>query len=788
MNALNRKLIRDFWRLRGQVIAVVVVVACGVASFVAMQSNYYSLQASQTATYEKYRFANVFAYVKQAPLSVVPKIAAISGVAAVDARIVKDVTLDIEGLNEPATGRLISIPEHRTNILNDIFLKQGRYIEPGKRNEVIVSEAFAEANHLKLDDSISAVINGHWQPLKVVGVALSPEYVYGIRGGEIFPDSRRFGVMWISREVLEHTFNMDGAFNDVSLLLTAGANERDIIAKLDAILDEYGGQGAYGREDQPSHVYLNNEIQELSTTGTFIPTIFLAVTAFLLNLVMTRFVGTQREQIAVLKAFGYDNITVGWHYLKFVLLTISLGAALGVALGIYIGSGITDLYAQFFRFPLAKFEVSLGVLITSVFVSIGAGVIGAASAILRALNLPPAEAMRPEPPARFQAGFIERRGWHRILSPSARIIFRNLTRHPVKATLTALGISLSIMMLVVGFYMYFDALSRIIFVQFRVVQREDVAVYFNDPQSSAARYDLESLDGVLRVEPFRVVPVRLRNAHFTRRMSIIGLESDSELRRLVDSDLNRVSIPPDGVVLTTKLAEIMNTKPDDLLTIEVLEGERPIRQVRVAGLIDEMIGLSVYMNKSSLNSILNEGESMSGAYLKVDQNKAKQLYSKLKNTPAVSGVSVPEAVLGNFNDTISKTMLTSVAFIIGFASVIAMGIVYNGARIALAERSRELASLRVLGFTRREITTMLLGEQGFLTALAVPVGWILGYGLCVLIINVVDTELIRLPLTVSSKTYIYAFLVVAASAVISGLLVSWRIRSLDLIEALKTRE
>ncbi len=301
MNALNRKLIRDFWRLRGQVTAVVLVIACGVASFVAMRSNYYSLIASQNATYEKYRFANVFAFVKRAPETLLSQISAISGVASAQTRIVRDVNLDVEGLDEPATGRLISIPEKRTDILNDIFLKQGRYIEAGKRDEVIISEAFAEANNIKLDHQISAVINGRWQKLQIVGIALSPEYIYGIRGGEIFPDSRRFGVMWMSHETLEHTFDMEGAFNDVSLLLTAEANESEVITKLDSILDPYGGQGAFGRDNQPSHEYLTNEITELNTTGTFIPTIFLGVTAFLLNLVMTRFVSTQREQVAVLK-------------------------------------------------------------------------------------------------------------------------------------------------------------------------------------------------------------------------------------------------------------------------------------------------------------------------------------------------------------------------------------------------------------------------------------------------------------------------------------------------------
>ncbi|MBK8147020.1 MAG: ABC transporter permease [Acidobacteria bacterium] len=788
MNTLNRKLLRDFWRLRGQVTAVVLVVACGVAAFVAMRGNHHSLLASQNATYEEFRFADVFVNVKRAPVSVIGKIAAIDGVAAAETRIVRDVTLDIAGLDEPATGRLVSIPETRRDFLNGVFIRKGRYIEAGRRDEVLASEAFVEANKLDVGDDLSAIINGRFQKLRIVGVALSPEYVYGIRAGEIFPDSRRFGVLWMNRETLEHIFDMDGAFNDLTLRLTGAANEAEVIARVDSILDEYGGQGAFGRASQPSHEYLTNEIAELNTTGIFIPTIFLGVTAFLLNLVMTRFVAIEREKIAVLKAFGYGNSAIGWHYLKFAFLTILIGSALGIAVGSYIGAGITALYAEFFRFPISGFEVTTDILMLALAVSFGAGLLGALSAVRRAVRLAPAEAMRPEPPARFQAGFLERLGLLRFMSPAVRIIFRNLTRNPLKAVLTSFGISLSVMMLVVSFYMYFDALTDIIFVQFRLVQREDVSVYFNEPQPPTARYDLAALDGVLRVEPFRIVPVRLRNGHFSRRLAIIGLEPSGELRQMIDRERSRVAVPPDGVVLTTKLAEILHVAPDDQLTLEILEGKRPVKAVRVAGLIDELIGLSVYMDKSALNRLLGEDDSMSGAYLAVDQSKAPPLYRRLKNTPSVSAVGIPEAALSNFNATISRTMYTSISFIIGFASVISMGIVYNGARIALSERSRELASLRVLGFTRREIGTMLLGEQAFLTAAAIPLGWLLGYGLCVLMVKAVDAELIRLPLIVSPKSYVYALLATVTASTLSALLVGWRLRRLDLIEALKTRE
>lgn len=788
LSSLNKKLLRDFIRLRGQVTAIVLVAACGVAAFVAMRTNYYSMIESQKATYDRYRFGRIFATVKRAPEGVRLRLESIPGVLRAETRIVRDVNLDVEGLNEPATGRIISLDRTASDRLNGVLVNSGRFPEADDASEVLVSEAFALANGTVPGDTLTAIINGRRTTLRVTGIALSAEFVYAIRGGEIFPDSRRFGVLWMDQHAVARLFNMEGAFNDVSALIAGDADEAEVIARFDAVLDEYGGQGAYGRTSQPSHEYVTNEINELNTTGTFIPTIFLAVTAFLINLVLTRLVGTQRDQIAVLKAFGYGNFAVGWHYVKFAILTLVAGSLAGIGLGLWIGYGMTGLYEQFFRFPVYEFRVDPAVIILAFGIGIVAGVAGAASAVRRAVVLPPSEAMRPEPPARFRAGWAERLGLYAVISPAARIVVRNIARHPVKASLNTLGIALSVMMLVVSFYMYFDALERIIFVQFSVVQREDVSVFFNEPQAGSARYDLAAIEGVMRVEPFRVVPARLRNGNKSRRMAVTGLEAGTELRRLVDRDLNPVAVGQFGLVLTTKLAEILGVSPGDKLTLEVLEGSRPVREVAVAGTIDEMIGLSAYIDRSQLNAMLGESDAISGAYLKVDKVRSDAIFSRLKNTPTIAATVVPSSALKNFRDTIATTMYTSVTFIVIFASVIAIGVVYNGARISLSERSRELASLRVLGFTRREIGVMLLGEQGLLTAVAIPLGWVLGFGLCALLVKAVHTELIRLPLNVSPRTYLFAFLSVLGAAMVSALLVAVRLGRLDLVEALKTRE
>jgi len=787
VTALDRKLLRDLWHLRGQAVAIALVVACGVATVVTTRVGYESLRISQQEYYARERFADVFAQLVRAPESLGRALAALPGVAAVQTRIVFEVTLDVPGLAEPATGRLVSIPEHRVPILNDVHLRRGRWIEPGRRDEVIASEAFASANGLEVGDRIGGVLNGRWQALRIVGIGLSPEYVYEVQGTNLFPDNRRFGVLWMSREALGPAFQMDGAFNDVSLRLGAGAQESEVIARTDRLLERWGGLGAYGREDQISHRFLSDEIRQNRVFGTVLPAIFLGVAAFLLHIVLSRLVAMQREQIAVLGAFGYSRRRIGLHYLEFALACVAAGSLLGAVLGLWWAAEINRLYGQFYRFPVLAFAPGGGVVAIAVTVSAGAAAAGANSAVRRVLRLPAAEAMRPEAPARFRPGWFERSGAAAALPASARMIWRNLARRPLRAGLSVLGIALAVAILVVG-YFFVDAIETLGVVQFRTVQREDVTVAFHDPRPNRARHELASLPGVLRTEPFRVVAARLRHQHAMRRIAIFGLEPGGELRRIVGADLAVFPLPPEGVVLTTKLAEILGVAPGDTLTVEVLEGSRPVRTVRVAGLADELIGLSAYMDAGALHRLMREGDTLSGAFLKVDARATDRLHAELKRMPAVAGVTTRQAALQGFEETLAESLGIFTTVLVTFASVIAAAMVYNAARIALSERGRELASLRVLGFTRAEITWLLLGEQALLTAAAIPLGFALGYQICALLANAYQWELFRMPLVVSNRTYGFAFLVVSAAAVVSGAAVRRRLHRLDLIAVLKTRE
>jgi len=780
-------LLRDMWHLRGQLVATALVVMCGVASFVSMRCTYDSLRIAQAQYYQAYRFANVFAQLKRAPLSLSTRIAEIGGVAGVRTRVVVGVTLDVPGLEEPASGRLVSVPEKRTTMINDLFLKSGRYIEAGRTDEIIASEAFAAANGLRLGDTLGAVINGRWKQLTIVGIGLSPEYIYEAGGGTIFPDNRRFGVLWMGVTALSSAFNMEGAFNDVALTLSAGAIEADVIAKLDQVLARYGGLGAYGRDEQLSHRFISDEIAQNRVTSTFLPAIFLGVAAFLLHIVLSRLVALQRTEIGLLKAFGYGNTTVGLHYLRLAAMTVLSGVFIGTAGGLYLGSQLTALYQEYYRFPDLPFEVTPEVIVIGIAVSLLAATAGALSVVRRAAILPPAVAMRPEPPPTYHASALERAGMHRWLPASGRMIARHLLRRRWNSALSTFGIATAGGILLVGGFML-ASITQLMEMQFEVVQREDVMITFNEPVSASARHEVGRLPGVLYAEAFRSVPVRFRNGHRSKRAEITGIARGTRLRRLVDAEGRAVELPPDGLVLSRKLAEILAIGTGDPLRVEVLEGARPVRHITVTGLVDELVGLGAYMDITALNRVMREGPSVSGAFLAIDAQRSGDLYAKLKSLPAVAGVAFREALISSFEEILDRSIVTATVINIVFATIIAFGVVYNGARIALSERGNELASLRVLGFTRREVSAILLGEQAMLTLAAIPLGFAFGILLSWLLSLQLDTEFYRMPLLFTSATFGLSLTVVLAAAAVSGVLVARRLNRLDLIAVLKTRE
>lgn len=787
MQKLDRKLVRDLLHMKGQALAITLVIAAGVAVFIMSMCAYSALKDGQSSFYRDFRFADVFSTVRRCPDSVVPRIENIPGVSAVETRLVFNVLLNVPGMPEPATARLISVPDSGEQRLNKIYIARGRMIEPDRSGEVVVSEMFAEAHRFDLGDSVHAVINGKVQKLTIVGVALSPEYVIQIQGGAMLPDKKRFGIFWMSRRELESAFDMSSAFNEVSLKLSYGANSQEIIEKLDRLLDRYGSIGSYDRTEQLSHQYVTDELLQLRTMATLAPAIFLSVAAFLLNIVVSRMISQQREQIAALKAFGYSNAEVGLHYLNLVLIISLSGMFVGTLFGFWMAANLTEMYQEFYKFPLLSFQINRPAVMWALLFTTLAAIVGTWLAVRKAISLPPAEAMRPEPPPSYRPTLFERWIPSGVLPAELRMIIRNLERKPFKSGVSILGIAMSVAVLILGSFSL-DALDYLIDIQFRKAQRQDLTVGFVEPATSEVVHEIARLDGVTNSETIRGVAGRVRFEHRSRRIGITGIQPNPNLFRLLDDNEMPVRVPESGVMLNSKLADLLVVEKGDILIVEILEGKRPIERVEVTAIINEFGGLNAYMSKSLLHQLLGESRVATGAFLKVDVNKLDAVFHELEMRPGVASVSIKEATIESFLETIAENMLTMRSFNILFAVVIAVGVVYNSARISFSEQSRDLATMRVIGFTRREVATVLLGEITIFTLFAIPVGWLIGYGFAWGLIQGLDTENYRIPLVISVSTYAFASLTVATATFFSAVVVLRRIHHLDLISVLKTRE
>ena len=787
MSAIRQKFLREVHGLRGQLLSIAVVVATGVMTVVTMRGSYESLVEAQQSYYRSARFADVWSHLKRAPESFREQLARIPGVVDVATRVSLMATLDLPGLDSPAQGLFVSLPERSATELNAVYIRQGRYPVAGARDEVLISEKFAKAHGFRSGDSIAATLNGRQRLLQIVGTAISPEHSYSVPPGALYPDDKRYGVFWMLRRTLGPAYDMDGAFNEVFLQLQADANAAAVIQQLDQHLQAYGGLGAYARKEQISHQILQGELDQNRVMGTAVPAIFLGVAAFLLHLVMGRLIATQRSEIAVLKAFGYRRREIAIHYLSFALLAVGVGAVLGTAGGIALGHTYLELYSKYFNFPQLNYQLRPVLIVFAAGVSVLAAALGALAAVRRAVELPPAEAMRAEPPAGFHAGLVERFKLQAFLSPSARMTVRNLQRKPLQTLLSALGVAFSVAILLVGSVM-FDGISYMMDQQFRVMQREDLNLSFVENQALTVRHELSNMAGVTRVETFRSLPVRLRAGHRSKTVAIQSLAADSRLRRIINRSGREQPLPLHGLVINQRLARLLKVAPGDEVQLDVLEGQRGQRQLVVAAVVRDFLGLSVYMHEEALQRLAGGAPVASGAYLLVDEAQRKSLFKQLKNMPGIAAVASPATMLESFETQLADSLLIGIGFLLGFAGVIAVAVIYNGSRIALSERAHELASLRVMGLHRREVAVILFGEQAVVTLLAIPIGWLLGYVLAGLVALSLQTDAYRVPMIVNPTTYIYAGLAVIAAAIASAALVRRRIDSLDLMAVLKNHE
>jgi len=787
MRALEKKLFRDFIRLWAQGLAIALVLACGVSIFIMSFGMFTALTDTRDAYYERNRFADVFATLRRAPKSLEPEIAAISGVYAVQTRVTGSAILDLPNRLESAVGQFISLPTSGLPRLNLPLLRSGSFPDPQASDQVMVNEPFAIANGYLPGDVIHANLNGQKRPLTITGTALTPEYIYTIGPGDMMPDNEGFGILWMPEPALAAAFDMDGAFNDVGLQLSHGANIDSVIDKLDALLDPYGAQGAHNRALQQSNAFIDGELKQLQSMAYVLPPVFFGITIFLVNMVIGRIVALDRSEIGLLKAIGYSNTEVSLHYLYLAGLIALVGIAAGFAAGTWFSHGMATLYASFFNFPYLIFSVSAKVYIIAGGLGLITAGAGAIHSALGAARLPPAVAMNPPAPPAYKQTLFDRALVLLRLSQPTMMILRNIMRWPLRAGLTALGLALAVAILVASAF-FEDSLDEMIDAAFYKSNRQDAMLILSAEAPLSATEEIRRLPGVLNVEAVQFHGAVLSNGHLQKRVAIEGRPENADLSRIVAADGRVIPAPKNGILLSKRLAWHLDVQVGDKITAEFLTGRRETHKIPVAGIITSYIGLAAYMEIGALDTLMRRAPRMGMANLSLDAAQRDAFHAAVKELPGLAGTVMLSETLASFQETIEQNINISTIIYIAIAVLITVGVTYNSARIQLSERARDLASLRILGFSKAEVSYILIGETALLVLLAQPLGWLLGAGLATAMVTGFESDLYSIPLVLNRDTYAWSSCVVLAAAAVSALLVRRRLDNLDLIEVMKTRE
>lgn len=787
MRALDKKLFRDVWRLRVHALGVALVLSCGLSVIIMAVGMRVSMERTRASYYAERRMADVAVSAVRAPQRVAQELAAAPGVQAVETRISGIALLDLPGVSEPPSARLVSLPSVGRPRVNDLTLARGRWPDPARADEIVLSQAFADANALKLADTLHATIHGRRQTLRIVGIANSPEFVFVAAPGELFRQAKRFGVIWMNREALARAYDLDGAFNDAVFILGRRANEAETIAAIDRILEPYGGAGAYGRDRMVSDRFLSEELRQLSTMAIFLPALFLITAAFLVNIALGRVIATERSNIGLLKAFGYSSVAVAWHYAKSALIFAVIGAIIGAAAGVALGRAVADLYREYYHFPTLEFSASPATFVGAWSAGLAAALSGCVFSVLKAARLSPAEALTPPRPTAFFAAGPALSRFEASLDAKSRIIVRRIARFPRRAGTTALGVAFAIALLVVARTMPAE-MDYLLDINFGVANRQDVTLTFTEARDSAVLHHVGRLPGVIYAEPFRVDDVILRHQGQTVHEAVFGAPEQARLSQIVGAGQSVMAPPAAGIALARALAQKLDAQPGDQILLEQTRGRRVATRVRVAAIVDPMIGSSAYMEIGALSRLLREPGRISGAHLRMDAARYGAFNREVKETPGIAGVSYVGQAEASMRSEFDQGVGVMNFIYAAFAAIMAGGVAFSAARITLAEQERDLATLRVLGFTRLEVSYILVGELMALAIVAIPAGLALGTILSIWLMQLFQTDMYAFPFVFNPPGYAFAIAFTLGCVAAAAMVVRTGIDKLDMIAVLKARD
>ncbi|MFN8577474.1 MAG: FtsX-like permease family protein [Candidatus Sericytochromatia bacterium] len=772
MKALDKKLLRELWKIKGQVLAVSIVIACGVAVYIAFFSAFLNLNLTRDSYYKEYRFHDFSITLEKAPINSIFKIQNINGIKEASGRISKDVSINIKEQDELKSGRIISLPD-KNNIIDNIYLMSGRKINHSELNECITDDKFFIANNLKLNEFISVTSNGKKQNLKIVGTVKSPEYVYSIRNAsEIIPNPEKFGVIWVNKKWAEGTFNLNGFYNELIAEINESENIDTIIDSTEKQLEPYGIYSKIKRKDQLSNWMLTSELEQLAVTSKVTPSIFLFVASIILIIVISRMVKKEKTYIGLLKAYGYSNLEVSLHYIKYSFIIGIIGGLLGGVLGQYLSYGLMGLYSKFYSFPELIYKFYPSLFFIGIIISISSCLFSSLFAISSVIEITPVDAMKENTSIVVVKTPFEKIEfiWEHI-SFIDKIIIRNIWRYPLRSAFTALGVMLSTAILFLGYFQS-DAVKFLMEHQFNKVQKEDLKISFYTERDKRAYYESLRFPYVRKVEEMLIYPFEVKNKWYKKQMVIYGLKENSKLYNLINNDGQYINVPEYGIYLSEMVAKQLHVKKGDKITLIPLMGNQAKKEkyVTISGIVQQYLGVGMYMNIDTLSRLLGNSKIINTLLLKLeDQKDLSKLNKYLKKIPIISSVEVKKDSVENFNKNTADSMKSSNFILSLFAGVIAISVIYNSTVINITEREKEIASLQVLGFNESEVGKIVFSENIILSFIGMFLGLPLGYYMCKSMTTAYDTEYFRIPFIINNSTYILCASFISFFVIITNL-------------------
>lgn len=787
-----KKFLRELKESKGQFVSVLAVVIIGVMFYTGLYSALENFSGAGPKYFSEYRLGDLWSTVYRAPEGVVERIEAIPGVKMAEGRVVQDVRIFMEDRN--ATIRLISLPDKKRNMVNDIIMRSGSYFTAGEGNQCIVSENFFKANHMVIGQTIEPIINGERVKLSVVGTAKSPEYIYEIRDAtELTPDYEKFGVVYIKKSYLQTILDFRGSVNDISILLDRDGDVKKVKAGMEKILDQYGLVNTIEKKDQTSYSMFHSDETGLKSMAAIFPMLFFIASAAIIYITMTRMIENQRTLMGVLKALGYSDWDIMLHYQTYPLLVGILGSVLGSLIGIFfVGKGLLSIFNGFYNFPTenssAHLEIAVPASLMALFFCIFAGY----NACRKELRLVPAESMRPKPPASGRKILLEnlRIFWEHI-NFSWKIILRNLFRYKRRSAMASVGIifSMALLLIALGFR---SSMSYVMEVQYEEIQKYDLKINLTQMMNVDELRYIRNMDHVESVEPVMETGMEIRDGWKKKDIGVIALDGGAELYGVYDRSGKSAILPADGILLPARLMQTMGLRTGDRVTLRSYypgkNEDRDKKTVIVKGETSQFIGQSAVCSMDYIDYLLKEGIVANAAHIRLEDPKyEKEVINELKDILAINTILSKAEVVANTNKQL-QSMNTIIFFMLFVASILAVAVIYNITNINIFERRREIATLAVLGFTAAELKRLVFNENFFISVFGMLIGMPMGRIIAGVAIGTQATENMQMPIRMGlSKYMIAAFLIMTFTAVANFLLRN-KITSINMVESLKSAE